>query len=95
MLASPFGNLKRSKLKTNAAEILTIAHKENAGGLVVGLPLLSDGRAPLVPAAQARPRLGSGAAEEATQLPVSLVRRAPVERRRQPISDLRSRRQPP
>ena len=31
MLASPFGSLKRGKLKTNAAEILLIARRENAG----------------------------------------------------------------
>ncbi len=43
MLASPFGSLKRGKLKVNAAEILAIARKENAGGLVVGLPLSMDG----------------------------------------------------
>ena len=43
MLASPFGSLKRGKLKANAAEILAIARQENAGGLVVGLPLSMDG----------------------------------------------------
>jgi putative Holliday junction resolvase len=42
-LASPYGSLKRGKLKTNATEILAIALKENAGGLVVGLPLSMDG----------------------------------------------------
>ena len=51
MLASPFGSLKRGKLKVNAAEILAIARKENAGGMVVGLPLSMDGSAG--PAAQA------------------------------------------
>ncbi len=50
MLASPFGSLKRGKLKANAAEILAIARRENAGGLVVGLPLSMDGTAG--PAAQ-------------------------------------------
>ena len=44
-LASPFGSLKRGKLKANVAEILAIAGKENAGGLVVGLPLSMDGTA--------------------------------------------------
>jgi putative Holliday junction resolvase len=43
MLASPFCSLKRGKLKVNAAEIVAIAHQENAGGLVVGLPLSMDG----------------------------------------------------
>src|SRR5277367_3944998 len=50
-LASPFGSLKRGKLKANVAEILAIAGKENAGGLVVGLPLSMDGTPG--PAAQA------------------------------------------
>jgi len=50
-LASPYGSLKRGKLKTNAAEILATARKENAGGLVVGLPLSMDGT--IGPAAQA------------------------------------------
>ena len=42
MLASPYGSLKRGKLRANAAEVGAIARKEGAGGLVVGLPL--DGR---------------------------------------------------
>ena len=45
MLASPFGSLKRGKLKANAADILAIAAREGAGGLVVGLPLSMDGTA--------------------------------------------------
>ena len=49
-LATPFGSLKRGKLKANAIEIMTIALKENAGGLVVGLPLSMDGS--IGPAAQ-------------------------------------------
>ena len=49
-LASPYGSLKRGKLKANAIEIMTIALKENAGGLVVGLPLSMDGS--IGPAAQ-------------------------------------------
>jgi putative Holliday junction resolvase len=43
MLASPYGALKRGRLAANAGEILAIARKEGAGGLVVGLPLLLDG----------------------------------------------------
>jgi putative holliday junction resolvase len=50
-LASPYGSLKRGKLKANAAEIAAIARKEGVGGLVVGLPLSMDGTAG--PAAQA------------------------------------------
>jgi putative Holliday junction resolvase len=42
-LASPFGSIKRGKLKANAAEIAAIARAEDAGGLVVGLPLSMDG----------------------------------------------------
>jgi putative Holliday junction resolvase len=69
MLASPFGNLKRGKLKANAAEILVIARKENAGGLVVGLPLSMDGTAG--PAAQAA-RDWALALSDATGLPAAL-----------------------
>ena len=38
-LASPYGSIRRGKLRDNAAEIIAIARKEGAGGLVVGLPL--------------------------------------------------------
>lgn len=51
MLASPYGSLKRGKLKVNAAEIAAICAKEDAGGLLVGLPLSMDGTRG--PAAQA------------------------------------------
>jgi putative holliday junction resolvase len=68
-LASPFGSLKRGKLKANAAEILALARKENAGGLVVGLPLSMDGTAG--PAAQAA-RDWTLALSEATGLPAAL-----------------------
>jgi putative Holliday junction resolvase len=51
MLASPYGALKRGKLAATAAEILAIARKEGAGGIVVGLPLSMDGT--MGPAAQA------------------------------------------
>src|ERR1700733_4420540 len=50
-LASPYGSLRRGKLRDNAAEIVAIAAREGAGGLVVGLPLSMDGSAG--PAAQA------------------------------------------
>lgn len=69
MLASPYGSLKRGKLKANAAEILAIARKEGAGGLVVGLPLSMDGTAG--PAAQAA-RDWTLALSEATGLPAGL-----------------------
>jgi len=68
-LASPFGSLKRGKLKANAADILAVARKENAGGLVVGLPLSMDGTAG--PAAQAA-RDWTLALSEATGLPAAL-----------------------
>jgi putative Holliday junction resolvase len=69
MLASPFGSLKRGKLKANSAEILAIARKEDAGGLVVGLPLSMDGTAG--PAAQAA-RDWALALSEATGMPAAL-----------------------
>jgi putative Holliday junction resolvase len=69
MLASPFGSLKRGKLKANAAEILAIARKENAGGLVVGLPLSMDGTSG--PAAQGASDWGL-ALSEATGLPAAV-----------------------
>ncbi len=50
-LAGPYGSLARGKLRQNAAEILTIAHKEGAAGLVIGLPLEMEGT--FGPAAQA------------------------------------------
>ena len=68
-LASPFGSLKRGKLKANVPEILAIAGKENAGGLVVGLPLSMDGTPG--PAAQAASDWAS-ALSDATGLPTAL-----------------------
>ncbi len=69
MLASPYGSLRRGKLKANAAEIQAIARKEGVGGLVVGLPLSMDGS--FGPAAQAA-RDWALALSEATGLPVAL-----------------------
>jgi putative holliday junction resolvase len=68
-LASPYGSLKRGKLKANAADILSLARKENAGGLVVGLPLSMDGT--VGPAAQAA-RDWALALSKATGLPTAL-----------------------
>jgi putative holliday junction resolvase len=50
-LATPFGSIRRGRLAANAAEISAIAQREDAGGLVVGLPLSMDGT--VGPAAQA------------------------------------------
>ena len=69
LLASPFGSLKRRKLQANAAEIVAIARQENAGGLVVGLPLSMDGT--VGPAAQGA-RDWALALSEATGLPAAL-----------------------
>ena len=69
MLASPYGSLKRGKLKANAAEILAVARKEGVGGLVVGLPLSMDGS--FGPAAQAA-RDWTLALSDATGLPAAL-----------------------
>jgi putative Holliday junction resolvase len=68
MLASPYGGLKRGKLKANAAEVAAIATREGAGGLVVGLPLEMDGR--FGPAAQAAKDWGM-AMGEAARLPLA------------------------
>lgn len=69
MLASPYGSIRRGKLKANAAEVAAIARKEGAGGLVVGLPLGMDGS--FGPAAQAA-KDWAMAMGEATGLPVAL-----------------------
>jgi putative Holliday junction resolvase len=69
MLASPYGSLKRGKLAANAAEIVAIARKEGAGGLVVGLPLGMDGS--FGPAAQAA-KDWARAISDATGLPAAL-----------------------
>ena len=68
-LASPYGSVRRAKLRDTAAEILAIARKEGAGGLVVGLPLAMDGT--VGPAAQAA-RDWALALSDATALPVAL-----------------------
>lgn len=69
MLASPYGSLKRGKLRANADEIVAIARKEGAGGLVVGLPLSMNGT--IGPAAQAA-RDWTLALSEAAGLPAAL-----------------------
>lgn len=69
MLASPFATLRRGKLAANAAELVRIARAQDAGGLVVGLPLSLDGTAG--PAAQAA-RDWTHALSEATGLPAAL-----------------------
>ena len=69
VLATPYGSLKRGKLRDNAAEIVAIARKEGAAGLVVGLPLSMDGT--VGPAAQAA-RDWTLAISEATGLPAAL-----------------------
>jgi putative holliday junction resolvase len=68
-LASPYGSLKRGKLRDSAAEVVAIARKEGAGGLVVGLPLSMDGT--VGPAAQAA-RDWAVALSEATGLPTAM-----------------------
>jgi putative holliday junction resolvase len=68
-LATPYGSLKRNKLKINAGEIAAIARKEGVGGLVVGLPLSMDGS--FGPAAQAA-RDWALALSAATELPAGL-----------------------
>jgi putative Holliday junction resolvase len=69
MLATPYGSLRRGKLAAAATAILRIAREENAGGLVVGLPLSLDGS--VGPAAQAA-RDWTHALSGATGLPAAL-----------------------
>lgn len=69
VLATPYASLRRGKLRDNAAQILEIARREGAGGLVVGLPLSMDGTAG--PAAQAA-RDWTIALSAATGLPAAL-----------------------
>jgi putative Holliday junction resolvase len=69
LLASPYGSLRRRRLRENAAEIRAIAEREGAGGLVVGLPLSMDGsRGPAAQAAQDWAR----ALSEAAGLPAAM-----------------------
>lgn len=68
-LASPYGSIRRGRLRDNAAEIAAIARKEDVGGVVVGLPLSMDGS--VGPAAQAA-RDWALALSEASGLPVAL-----------------------
>jgi putative Holliday junction resolvase len=69
VIASPHAALKRAKLSLNAAQILALAHQQDAGGLVVGLPLSMDGT--LGPAAQSA-RDWARALSDATGLPATL-----------------------
>ena len=68
-LASPWGAIKRGKLGQVAAEIMALAAKEGAGGLVAGYPLSMDGS--MGPAAQAV-RDWALALSDATRLPIAL-----------------------
>jgi putative Holliday junction resolvase len=68
-VASPFGTLPRGKLAGTAAELRRLAAREGAGGLVIGLPLASDGR--MGPAAQAA-RDWAWAISDAVGLPAAL-----------------------
>jgi putative Holliday junction resolvase len=68
-LASPYGSIRRGRLRDNAAEIVAIARKEGVGGIVIGLPLSMDGS--LGPAAQSARDWGLALSEE-TGLPTAL-----------------------
>ncbi len=69
LLATPYAALRRGKLAATAAEIVAMARREGAGGLVVGLPLSMDGT--LGPAAQAA-RDWARALSEVAGLPAAL-----------------------
>jgi putative Holliday junction resolvase len=68
-LASPYGSIKRRKLRDNARELVALVDKEGVGGIVVGLPLSMDGSSG--PAAQAA-RDWALALSDAIRLPVAL-----------------------
>lgn len=68
-IATPYGSLRRGRLRENATEIAAIAAKEGVGGMVVGLPLGMDGS--FGPAAQGA-RDWALALSEATGLPATL-----------------------
>jgi putative Holliday junction resolvase len=68
-VATPYETLKRGKFSADAAKIETIAAKEGAGGLVVGLPLNMDGSdGPSAQSARAFARNFAGR----SMLPISL-----------------------
>ncbi len=69
LLATPYGSLRRGKLESVVAELLALARKEGAGGLVVGWPLSMDGS--IGRAAQAV-RDWARSVSEATRLPAAL-----------------------
>jgi putative Holliday junction resolvase len=66
-VASPYGVILRAKLKVNASELLEIAEREGAGGLIIGLPVDELGRT-----AQAA-RDWAHALSAATFLPAAMV----------------------
>ena len=68
-LATPHAHLKRGKIAPTAMELARLARLEDAGGIVVGLPLELDGRAG--PAAQAA-RDWAHAIAAATGLPAAM-----------------------
>ena len=69
MLASPWGGIARGKLGAVAAQLMTLAAAEGAGGFVVGYPLSMDGT--MGPAAQAA-RDWALSLSDVTGLPASL-----------------------
>jgi putative holliday junction resolvase len=68
-VASPYGSIPRGKLAGIAAELRRLAAREEVGGLVIGLPLASDGR--MGPRAQAA-RDWAWAVSDAVGLPAAL-----------------------
>ena len=69
-IATPYATLPRTPLAALAVELVTVAQREGASGLVIGLPLEMDGRRG--PAAQAA-RDFAHALSAATGLPAALV----------------------
>jgi hypothetical protein len=77
MLATPWGQLPRGKLRAVADALLVLARREEAGGLVCGLPLQMDGTA-------GRRRLRAGA-RRSHGAAGGDVGRTPVHQRRHPF----------
>jgi putative Holliday junction resolvase len=69
-IATPYGTIKKGKLAATAREIMELAEREGAGGLVVGLPLSMNGG--FGPAAQAAHDWAHAVAK-ATSLPIATM----------------------
>lgn len=60
-MALPLGTIMRRKWADDADALINVIHEKRVGGIVIGLPLLADGR--MGPAAQSRLTFGRNLAE--------------------------------